>query len=111
CETRGDKCEESCAADDLPSCTKLAGRLKEGRGITKNEAKAAELYKKACDGGEQRACAELGAFSRRGQGGLPKDPLKAANLFKQACDGGSAHGCGLLGELVEKGEGGMTKDE
>ena len=57
--------------------------------------RAAELFKKVCDGGEMRGCRDLGVMYADGNG-AEKDFKKAAELFKKACDGGNMHGCRSL---------------
>ena len=63
--------------------------------------KAAELFKKACDGGNMRGCYNLGVMYTNGDG-VEKDFSKAAELFKKACDGGEMDGCRNLGVMYEK---------
>ena len=53
---------------------------------------AAELFKKACDGGKMLGCTNLGFMYANGNG-VEKDFSKAAELLKKACDGGDMHGC------------------
>ena len=57
--------------------------------------KVAELFKKACNGGEVHACYSLGVMYEKGNG-VEKDLGKAVELFKKACDGGNMHGCRSL---------------
>jgi len=66
--------------------------------------KAAELFQKACDGGEATGCHNLGFLYADGQG-VKQDYQKAAELFKKACDGKVALGCSNLGFLYENGQG------
>ena len=66
--------------------------------------KAAELFKKVCDGGEMRGCYNLGVMYTNGNG-VEKDLGKAVQLFKKACDGGNIHGCrglDIIYRLMEK---------
>jgi TPR repeat protein len=65
-------------------------------GLAKDETKAVELFRKACDGGEIPACGNLGVMHMYGLGGLAKDETKAAELYRKACDGGVAKFCGNL---------------
>ena len=71
--------------------------------------KAAELFKKVCDGGEMRACFNLGAMYEYGNG-VEKNEQKAAELYKKACDGGEMFGCGTLGAMYADGDG-VEKNE
>ncbi len=66
--------------------------------------KAAELYQKACDGGEAFGCGKLGISYAKGQG-VRQNYQKAAELYQKACDGGEAFGCFSLGFLYEDGQG------
>ena len=66
--------------------------------------KAFESFKKACDGGNMRACFNLGAMYEYGNG-VEKNEQKAAELYKKACDGGEMFGCGTLGAMYANGDG------
>ena len=57
-----------------------------------NYEKAKELYIKACDGGDMRACQNLGLIYYNGDG-VRQDKVKAKELFGKACDGGYMNGC------------------
>lgn len=71
--------------------------------------KAFESFKKACDGGNMRACFNLGAMYEYGNG-VEKNEQKAAELYKKACDGREMLGCGTLGAMYEYGIG-VEKNE
>ena len=66
--------------------------------------RAAQLFQKACDGGEAAGCGELGVAYREGRG-VPRDVAKAAALFTRGCDGGSMAACANLGLAHETGAG------
>ena len=66
--------------------------------------KAAQLYQKACDGGDAGGCYNLGVLYHNGQG-VNQDYQKAAQLYQKACDGGDAGGCYNLGVLYHNGQG------
>ena len=68
-------------------------------GLPKDLARAAELYKKACDGGNATGCYNLGVYYENGAGGLPKDLGQAAELFKKACDQNDQFACERLKDL------------
>jgi TPR repeat protein len=74
----------------------------------KEFSQAAELYRKACDGGERKGCHDLGLMYYRGEG-VAKDLDRAADLFKRACDAGGSGGCQDLGLMYSRGEG-VAKD-
>ena len=63
--------------------------------------KTAELFKKACDGGEVLGCFNLGIMYATGNG-VEKDFGKAVQLFKKACDDGDLDGCRNLVVMYEK---------
>lgn len=67
-----------------------------GRGLSKDLARAAELFKQACDGGLAEACERLGHMYRAGSG-VTKNPSAALHLDQRACDLEYITGCyGLL---------------
>ena len=74
----------------------------------KQFSQAAELYRKACDGGERKGCHDLGLMYYRGEG-MTKDLTRAGGLFKRACDAGGTGGCLDLGLMYLRGEG-VPKD-
>ena len=74
----------------------------------KKFSQAAELYRKACDGGERKGCHDLGLMYYRGEG-MTQDLNRAAGLFKRACDAGGTGGCLDLGLMYLRGEG-VPKD-
>ena len=66
--------------------------------------KAAELFKKVCDGGHMRGCGSLGFMYDNGNG-VEKNEQKAAELYKKACDGGEMNACrslGIINRLMAK---------
>jgi TPR repeat protein len=71
---------------------------RDGEGVAKNLDRAADLFKRACDGGGAVGCEDLGSMYLHGDG-VPKDRNLAANLFKKACDGGLNRGCEHLSHL------------
>ena len=66
--------------------------------------KAAQLYQKACDGGDAMGCTKLGYLYADGKG-VRQDYQKAAQLYQKACDSGEAAGCYNLGVLYQDGQG------
>ena len=71
--------------------------------------KAAELFKKVCDGREVRGCNNLGVMYDKGNG-VEKNEQKAVELYKKACDGGEVLGCFNLGIMYATGNG-VEKNE
>jgi len=66
--------------------------------------KAAQLYQKACDGGNSDGCYNLGLLYVSGRG-VKQDYQKAVKLFKKDCDSGNAEGCYNLGVAYNNGKG------
>ena len=67
-----------------------------GLGVTKDEAQAADVYRKACDAGSAVACTNLGIVIGNGRG-VTKDEAQGFALYKKGCDGGDMNGCINLG--------------
>jgi len=74
----------------------------------KQFSQAAELFRRACDGGERKGCHDLGLMYFRGEG-VTKDLHRAADLYKRACEAGGTGGCLDLGLMYLRGEG-VPKD-
>src|SRR5689334_7019543 len=70
------------------ACSNLGYLYDTGRGVWKDQAKANELYQRACDGDDADGygCSALGTNYLYGQSGLEKDEAKAAKLFQLACE-------------------------
>ena len=75
-----------------------------GRGMKKNEARAASLYQKGCEGDDPRSCFTLGVMHAQGLG-VKKDEARAASLYTKACEAGDMRGCVNLGMMYEEGVG------
>jgi TPR repeat protein len=104
------ECREQCDKGNAPSCGILAAmHVRGGEGVERDDAKAAPLLKKACDGGHATSCTLLGRLTEDGRG-TAKDPAAAAALYEKACNDGEALACGGLGSLLLRGEG-VGKDE
>ena len=73
-------------------CLKLGLMYCEGKGVRQDYAKAAELYKKACDMKYGFACNELGVLYNNGQG-VRQNRSTAKQYFGRACDFGEQTGC------------------
>ena len=59
-------------------------QLFEGRGVGRDEARAAALYEKACDGGVAKGCYILGALLMYGRG-VAKNEVRAASAYARGC--------------------------
>jgi uncharacterized protein len=77
--------------------------------VSKDEARAAALFTKACDAGSALGCSNLGILFEQGRG-VGKDEARAAALYTKACDAGNEGGCYFLGNMFVEGRG-VGKDE
>jgi ribosomal protein L32 len=66
----------------------------------KHYSDARPLFEQACNGGEMRACNDLGYLYARGLGG-PQDAKKARDAYQRACDQGILSSCASLGSLYQ----------
>jgi TPR repeat protein len=87
------------------SSTAAEGLFDQGNAAYKGRqfSQAAQLFQKACDGGERKGCNTLGLMYYNGEG-VPKDLNRAKDLYKRACDAGGSGGCLNLGLLYFRGE-------
>jgi len=95
-------CEEQCQLGDARSCGTLGFMLFNDRTGRRDFNRAAEVYKKGCDGGSEFACAGVGFLHMRGKV-LPQDYAKAAKLFEHACENGEPRGCNNRGSMHAEG--------
>ena len=98
----------SCEAGDIAACNKFALKLPKGEYVLRDEAHAAELFDRACNGGVGEGCASLGVVYQNGTG-VKRDSARAFDLFGQGCDRGAMDGCTRLGVLYAQGAG-VPKD-
>ncbi len=82
----------SCNGGFQRGCAIYAGFLKDGAGVEKNEALAAELIATACEQKEGIACLRLATAAYHGTGET-QDRSKAAGFYKRACDNGEPTSC------------------
>ena len=69
---------------------------RKGEGVKKDEPKAAELYKKACDSGYPLGCANLGRFTSEGL--ASKTRKRRAKSSGKACEAKEGMSCFNLGD-------------
>jgi TPR repeat protein len=94
--------ELRCAKGEAEDCLELGARYLRGEaGVTKDEAKAAAMFQKACDGGLATGCEFYAKMLRDGRG-VPEDEAKAQTLLGKACDGGAAGACTSVGLAAMK---------
>lgn len=98
-------CFESCKANVMPSCSKLALMAVRGEGgAPQAPQEAANIAKRACDGGDAPGCTLYGSLLSEGVG-VPKNVPEAARRWAKACDDGDADGCMSVGTLLLAGQG------
>jgi TPR repeat protein len=97
-------CTEQCRRGDAGSCVLLGVMVLRGQGTPANEARAADLFERACKADNMAGCNNLGVAFSEGQG-RPRNDARAVELFRQACAGGTPHGCVNEGELYDAGRG------
>ena len=81
----------------------------EGRGVKKDEKKAAQLYEKAANQANKEAQFQLAQIYEKGRG-VDKDENKAAQLYEKAANQGNRDALYCLGRMVYQGTG-VQKEE
>lgn len=94
-----DDCKVQCDKGHAGSCANLGRLHLRGAGVEKSEAKASEVFQKACDGGDVEGCGALGTLV------AGSDAAKAVGLWTKACDGAVAGSCTSLGKAALEGTG------
>lgn len=84
------------------SCFNFGVMYGNGEGVRQDYAKAAKLYKKACDIKYSRACNNLGWLYSSGLG-VRQNLSTAKQYFGKACDLGDQTGCDNYKEYNERG--------
>ena len=86
---------QGCRFTDTASCSMLGVMYELGRGVPLDVRRARSLYQQSCDGGNARACGNLGALVLREPSlGAPE---RALELLRSACDAVDARACATLG--------------
>ena len=88
--------DEFCDREHARPCMLLAEMYLAGCGVPADETRAAELFERACDLGENLACGELAL----GSAVSAKD---SAELLTAGCNAGHARACRSLGTLIDRG--------
>jgi TPR repeat protein len=101
--------ERACELSDRRSCVRVGADFLLGRQeLGKDPARAAGVYRKACDLGDLPSCHALAHLYRDGAG-VALDLKIAAAIEKKACDAEFAPSCRELGRMYGAGEG-VKKD-
>ena len=89
---------------DPASCSHAGDSYREGRGVSRDLRRAADLYRRGCDGNRAAACAGLSALLRRGDG-VARDPTRGFALLEKACRLDRLPSCAEVGRALVLGEG------
>lgn len=91
---------EQCEANIPQSCVAAAFNYHHGlQGAVKNQTKASQYYKKACDLGYSYSCYILGMYQVQGYGAGAKDMREAAKNTLKACDADPVRECEAINKL------------
>lgn len=71
-------------------------RVRDGRGVERDPARAAQMLERACDRGFAPSCIALSDMVEAGDG-VAADADRARSLLEQACASGSTDACDRLG--------------
>ncbi|MDP9151893.1 MAG: sel1 repeat family protein [Myxococcota bacterium] len=97
-------CEKECSEGSADRCRRLAATYASGKGVTRDEARAAALYEGACRMNDAPSCVFAGQ-SREYAHGVAKDDAEAARLYERACELKWPAGCYNLAIMLESGRG------
>jgi TPR repeat protein len=100
--------DDTCAKEPT-LCTNRAVMLRDGVHARVDKTRAAELFSRACVGGNASACHDLALAYDEGVG-VGRDVARATELELQACHGGHMHSCTVTGAKYLYGTG-VAKDE
>ena len=81
-----------CDAGDGESCFILGSLHYSGRGVPKDDFRAAALFRASCGAKWWRGCGALAECYRAGRG-ITADPVQAIGYFEKACGKGVAPSC------------------
>jgi TPR repeat protein len=97
--------ERACeGTSDVHACAVLGTMYASGSGVARDEAKAAELYERACKAGVASACVKLGHAFLVGEGVHPDD-VRALEMFRKGCDRARSDSCTELAVMYCIGRG------
>ena len=83
---------KQCQKGDAGGCTNLGYAYAKGTGVTQDDFKAVEFYRKACDGKNATGCNNLGVSYHTGDG-VRQSVEDALRFYGQACDLKDKDGC------------------
>ncbi|MEE2732505.1 MAG: tetratricopeptide repeat protein [Pseudomonadota bacterium] len=91
---------KGCRGGDIALCGEVSAK----KFSVQDYELAAELWGKACDGGDSSGCTNLGLLYSHGQG-VDKNLHRSAQLYSLGCDGGDPSACNNLAGLYSRGDG------
>lgn len=94
--------ERGCRLD-TKECGMLGELYRIGRGTQKDQAKATETYRVACEAGDQGWCASYGKRLHEGIG-TQADPVRAKKILDAACTANDSDACTSLAVYVSIGK-------
>lgn len=95
----------ACTAGSAPSCTRLGTLYETGSGVPMDRGQADTLYRRACQGGDQRGCADLAGRLAESNGAAPLPP-ELLRRVEATCQSGQIEGtCTSLGAMFQLGRG------
>lgn len=100
--------EKACKDGNSTACFRLGGQFKAGYGREKNEERAIELYREACDQASAAACSALAKLYL--DKGAPHGWTEVIALSTKACEERDPQACTDLGFLYASGTG-VTRDD
>ncbi len=97
-----------CAKGNLAGCVTLGFHYEwGGEELPRDETRAAELYRQACDGDDGLGCTSLASMYADGRG-VSADLVQARALHHKSCQSGNMTGCTKFGMMLERGQGGTA---
>ena len=91
---------------DSKACVIAAEILAQGKGLPVDLPKAADFYKRGCDGGILVACANEASMRYSGEGGVTVDKPRARALFEKTCGPEMLDNCNNAATMLLSGDGG-----
>jgi TPR repeat protein len=83
-----------------PACHALAEMTASGEGMSKDDARATELYALACAGNDGESCRIVGDRMRDGVG-IPANAASATAAWERGCNLGDAESCKRVGKAAK----------
>lgn len=86
-------------------CTALGKLYFHGRGVKEDKKIALEYYHKACIGGDEDTCFDLGNMYMDAKDGVEQNSSVAMDYYMKSCTAGKPLACSNVGALYERGNG------